>query len=153
MTEQRTLFDLTQDGLVLGEKIQRIYPQFAVSGFVADVRTEMEGQTIYNVTNAIGRVLRQHLPQDYTDALAILMDFVEMETPPEPTRNPTAEVETSLRPIAHFVSRYGLADFDASLDAFRELARHRCTRGGKIREFIINEPQQEKNAKKRHIPT
>ena len=78
----------------------------------------MEGQTIYNVTKAIGRVLRQHLPQNYSDALAILMEFAEIEAPPEPTRHPIPEVETSLRPIAHFVSLYGLADFDASLDAF-----------------------------------
>ena len=139
MREQRTLFDLTQDGLVIGEKIQRIYPEFDVSGFVSDVRTEMEGQTIYNVTNAIGRVLRQHLPQDYSDALAILMDFVENAAPSEPTRNPTPEVETSLRPVSHFISLYGLADFDASLDAFCRLAEHRCTRGGDIRAFIIKD--------------
>ena len=139
MREQRTLFDLTQDGLVIGEKIQRIYSEFDVSAFVADVRTEMEGQTIYNVTNAIGRVLHQYLPQDYSDALAILMDFVEIEAPPEPARHPTAETETSLRPIAHFISLYGLADFDASLDAFCELSKHRCTRGGEIREFIIKD--------------
>lgn len=67
MRDQRTLFDLTQDGLVIGEKIQRIHPEFDVSAFVSDVRTEMEGQTIYNVTKAIGRVLRQHLPQNYSD--------------------------------------------------------------------------------------
>ena len=139
MREQRTLFDLTQDGLVIGEKIQRIYPEFDVSGFVSDVRTEIEGQTIYNVTNAIGRVLRQHLPQDYSDALAILMDYVEREAPAEPTRHPTAEVETSLRPISYFVSLYGLADFDASLDAFCMLAKYRCTRGGDIRGFIIKD--------------
>ena len=72
MRDQRTRFDLTQDGLVIGEKLQRIYPDFDVDAFVADVRTEMEGQTIYNVTKAIGRVLRQHLPQNYSDALAIL---------------------------------------------------------------------------------
>ncbi len=142
MRDQRTLFDLTQDGLIIGEKIQRIYPEFDVSAFVADVRTEMEGQTIYNVTNAIGRVLRQYLPQDYSDALAILMDFVEMEAPPEPARHPTAETETSLRPIAHFISLYGLADFDASLDAFCELSKHRCTRGGEIREFIIKDTER-----------
>ena len=139
MREQRTLFDLTQDGLVIGEKIQRIYPEFDVSAFVADVRTEMEGQTIYNVTYAIGRVLRQHLPEDYSDALAILMDFVAMEAPPAPTRNPTSEVETRLRPVSHFVSLYGLADFDASLEAFCKLAKHRCTRGGDIRAFIIKD--------------
>ena len=139
MRDQRTLFDLTQDGLVIGEKIQRIYPELDVPAFVADVRTEMEGQTIYNVTKAIGRVLRQHLPQDYADALAILMDFVEIETPPEPTLNPTPEVETRLRPISHFVSLYGLADFDASLDAFCILAKHRCARGREIREFIIKD--------------
>ena len=139
MREQRTLFDLTQDGQVIGKKIQRVYPEFDVSDFVSDVRTEMERQTIYNVTNAIGRVLRQHLPQDYADALAILMDFVVREAPSEPTRNPTAEVETSLRPISHFVSLYGLADFEASLDAFCRLAKHRCTRGGEIREFIIKD--------------
>ena len=139
MREQRTLFDLTQNGLVIGKKIQRIYPEFDVSGFVSDVRTEMEGQTIYNVTHAIGRILRQHLPEDYADALAILMDFVETEAPPEPTRNPTPEAETSLRPVSHFVSHYGLADFDASLDAFCKLAEHRCTRGGDIRAFIIKD--------------
>ena len=142
MREQRTLFDLTQDGLVIGKKIQRIYPEFDVSAFVSDVRTEMEGQTIYNVTNAIGRVLRQHLPANYSDALAILMAFAEIEAPPEPMRHPTPEVETSLRPIAHFVSLYGLADFDASLDAFYSLSKHRCTRGGEIRAFIIENPDR-----------
>lgn len=142
MREQRTLFDLTQDGLVISEKIQRIYPEFDVSAFVSDVRTDMVGQTIYNVTKAIGRVLRQHLPQDYSDALAILMNYVEMEAPPEPARHPTAETETSLRPIAHFISLYGLADFDASLDAFYELSKHRCTRGREIREFIIKDPNR-----------
>ena len=90
MREQRTLFDLTQDGWVIGKKIQRIYPEFDVSTFVSDVRTEMEGQTIYNVTKAIGRVLRQHLPQNYSDALAILMTYVEIEVPSKPndTRPP-----------------------------------------------------------------
>ena len=63
MREQRTLFDLTQDGLVIGKKIQRIYPEFDVSAFVSDVRTEMEGQTIYNVTKASGRFPTEFLPQ------------------------------------------------------------------------------------------
>ena len=33
MREQRTLFDLTQDGLVIGKKIQRIYPEVRCVGF------------------------------------------------------------------------------------------------------------------------
>lgn len=142
MREQRTLFDLTQDGRVIGQKLQRIYPEFDVPAFVADVRTEMEGQTIYNVTKAIGRALREHLPQDYSEALAILMDYAKSEAPAKPRRHPTAEVETSLRPISHFISLYGLADFDASLDAFETLAKHRCARGGEMREFIIKDPNQ-----------
>ena len=142
MRDQRTLFDLTQDGLVIGKKIQRIYPEFDVPAFVSDVQTEMEGQTIYNVTNAVGRVLRQHLPEDYSDALAILMAFVETEAPPAPMRHPTPEVETRLRPISHFVSLYGLEDFNASLDAFYELSKHRCTRGGDVRAFIIEDPNR-----------
>ena len=142
MRDQRTLFDLTQDGLVIGEKLRRIYPEFDVSGFVADVRAEMEGQTIYNVTNAIGRVLRDHLPEDYSEALAILMAYVDTEAPSGPRRHPTPEVETSLRPISHFVSLYGVADFEASLDAFEALSKHRCTRGGEIREFIIKDPNR-----------
>lgn len=142
MRDQRTLFDLTQDGLVIGEKIQHIYPEFDVSAFVSNVQTEMEGQTIYNVPKAIGRVLRQHLPENYSDALAILMAYVEIEAPPEPTQHPTTEVETLLRPIFHFISLYGLADFDASLDAFCELSKHRCTCGGEIHEFIIKDPNR-----------
>ena len=43
MRDQRILFDLTQDGVVIGKKIQRIYPEFDVSAFVSDVRAEMEG--------------------------------------------------------------------------------------------------------------
>ena len=142
MRDQRTLFDLTQDGLIIGKKLQRIYPEFDVSAFVSDVRTEMEGQTLHNVTKAIGRVLRQYLPENYSDALAILMAFAEIKAPPEPTRHPTAEVETRLRPISHFISLYGLANFDASLDAFYELSKHRCTRGGEIRAFIIEDPNR-----------
>ena len=46
--------------------------EFDVDAFVADVRTEMEEQTLYNVTTTIGKVLRHHLPQDYSEALAIL---------------------------------------------------------------------------------
>ena len=142
MRDQRTLFDLTQNGLVIGKKLRHVYPEFDVSDFVADVRAEMEGQTIYNVTNAIGRVLRDHLPEDYTEALAILMDYVDMVAPSEPRRHPTPEVETSLRPISHFVSLYGLADFEASLDAFGVLSKHRWTRGGEIRKFIIKDPNR-----------
>ena len=76
---QRTLFDLTQDGLVIGRKLERIYPDFDTHTFVKDVRTEMEGQTIYNVKKAVGRVLRHHLPENYSDALAILMTYVDDE--------------------------------------------------------------------------
>ena len=34
MREQRTLFDLTQDGLVIGQKLQRVYPEFNAPAFV-----------------------------------------------------------------------------------------------------------------------
>ena len=140
--EQRTLFDLTQDGLVIGRKLERIYPDFDTRAFVKDVRTEMEGQTIYNVTQAAGRVLRHHLPDNYSDALAILMKHVDAEIPAEPTSSPSEELQTSLRPVSHFVSLYGLADVDASMDAFCTLSKYRCTRGGEMREFLINQPDR-----------
>lgn len=139
---RQTLFDLTQDGLVIGEKIHQIYPEFDVFTFVMDVRKEMEGQTIYNVTKAIGRLLRHHLPQNYSEALTILMDYVNIEAPSKQALHPSAETETSLRPISHFISLYGLADFDVSLDAFCEIAKYRCTRSGEIREFVIKDPNR-----------
>lgn len=137
--EQKTLFDLTQDGTAIGDKIHQIYPDFDVNSFVSDVRKEMLGQTIYNVTKVIGRVLRHHLPTNYSDALAILMEYVKAEALPLPSPHPSTEVETSLRPISHFISLYGLDDFDTSLDAFRILSKYRCTRGGQIREYIIKD--------------
>ncbi|MDE0299159.1 MAG: hypothetical protein OXN17_11035 [Candidatus Poribacteria bacterium] len=139
---QRTLFDLTQDGLIVGRKLERIFPDFDTHTFVKDVRTEMEGQTIYNVTKAIGLAFRCHLPEDYSDALAILMEFADGEVSAKPGPSPSEELQTSLRPISHFVSLYGLADFDASMDAFCKLAKYRCTRGGEIREFLINHPER-----------
>ena len=140
--KQRTLFDLTQDGLVIGRKLERIYPAFDTDTFIKDIRTEMEGQTIYNVTKAIGCVLRYHLPENYSEALAILMQYADGEIPAEPSPSPSEELQTSLRPISHFVSLYGLADFDASMNAFCKLAIYRCTRGGEMREFLINHPER-----------
>ncbi len=142
MRDQRTFFDLTQDGLVLGQKMQRVYPRFELSAFVSAVRTEMVGQTLHNVTTAIGSVLRDYLPPEYADALAIIRTYVTREAPREPMANPTLAVETSLRPIAHFLRLYGVADIAASLDVFGELARHRCTRGSDIRACLIADAEQ-----------
>lgn len=139
---QKTLFDLTQDGLVIGNKLKPLHPEFDVSAFVSDVRKEMQNQTIYNVTNAIGKVLRHHLPQNYQDALSILMEYVKKETTKTPSKNTTPELELSLRPISHFLSLYGLEDITTSLNAFGELSKYRCTRGGQIREFIIQHPDE-----------
>lgn len=139
---QKTLFDLTQDGLVIGNKLKPLYPDLNISAFVSDVRKEMQNQTIYNVTNTIGKVLRHHLPQNYSEALSILMEYVKIESPSTPSKNPSPEVELSLRPISHFLSLYGLEDFKASLHAFGELSKFRCTRGGQIREFIIKHPDE-----------
>ncbi len=66
---QRTLFDLTQDGLVIGRKLERIYPGFDTYTFVKDVRTELQGHTIYYAAKAIGRVLLHHLPENNVSAL------------------------------------------------------------------------------------
>lgn len=38
---QPTLFELTQDGLVIDQKLQRVYPEFDTSAFVVDVRTPL----------------------------------------------------------------------------------------------------------------
>ena len=139
---QKTLFDLTQDGLVIGNKLKPLYPDFDVSAFVSDVREEMQNQTIYNVTNAIGKVLRHHLPQNYHEALSILIEYVKIESSTTSSKNTSTEVELSLRPISHFLSLYGLEDITASLNAFGELSKYRCTRGGQIREFIIQHPEE-----------
>lgn len=138
---QKTLFELTQDGLVIGNKLKPLYPDFDVSAFVSDVRKEMQNQTIYNITNAIGKVLRHHLPQYYPAALSILMEYIKIESPSTPSKNPTPDVELSLRPISHFLSLYGLEDIKASLGAFGQLSKYLCTNGGQIREFIIQHPE------------
>ena len=70
------------------------------------------------------------------------MKYVDGEIAAEPNPSSSEALQTSLRPISHFVSFYGLADFDASMDAFRELARYRCARGGEMREFLINQPDR-----------
>ena len=98
MREQRTLFDLTQDGWVSGKKIRRIYPKFDVSTFVSDGDG---GVDPLQRDEAIGRVLRQHLPQNYSDALAILMTYVGIEAPSKPTRHPTAEVDFQQNSCRH----------------------------------------------------
>ena len=41
MVAQRTLFNLTQDGLVVGKKLQRIYPEFDVSASESRLKQQL----------------------------------------------------------------------------------------------------------------
>ncbi|MBI1925383.1 ankyrin repeat domain-containing protein [Candidatus Poribacteria bacterium] len=124
-----------------GEKIQEVYPSFQTDAFVAGVRARMKNPPFHRISEfreaeVMGAELREHLPPDYSEALEILMTYLD--------RDRTSEKDAGLNwgAISHFVGRYGLEHFDESMQAFYKLAKRNCVIRWSVREFVRRYPER-----------
>ncbi|WP_246340468.1 DNA alkylation repair protein [Streptomyces lunaelactis] len=117
---------------LIGGHIQGVYPQFDVDGYAAEVEEHIPGKELKDRVLVLAGGLRSRLPENYVDAVGILVSILGDEL---------AEGEgmfnTSwyLMPVARFVEEYGLDDPEVSLDALVEITR-RHTAEYAIRPFI-----------------
>ena len=124
--------------LLLAEKISSVYKKFDAKGFVLSVKKEVEGKTYTQRVEAIADILKEYLPENYTDALAILMQIL----------GPENQEETGmftnfywLMPVGKFIEKYGLNNFSESIHAIEEVTK-RNTGEYAIRPFIRKYPQK-----------
>ncbi|WP_419393919.1 DNA alkylation repair protein [Cytobacillus praedii] len=119
--------------LHLADLIQPQYPHFTRESFVDSVSIEVENKELKARVEVIANILKQHLPTDYEEALAILLKILG---PENKTEEGMFTKGYFLMPVACFVEKYGMDHFDLSLNAMYEITK-RHTAEYAIRPYLI----------------
>ncbi|MCU0660323.1 MAG: DNA alkylation repair protein [Candidatus Pacebacteria bacterium] len=105
---------------LLAEKITPIYKKFDAKGFVGATKKAVIGKTYTQRIEIIACLLKEYLPEKYTQALAILMQILGPENKEE------TGMFTNfywLMPVGKFVEKYGLDNFAESIKAIEEITK------------------------------
>ncbi len=124
--------------VLLAEKIQEIHPAFDTSAFVQDIDTELSDLELKDRVECIADRLREELPEDYQQALEILLQILGPEN-----ENETGMFTEGywLMLVAKFVEKYGLGHYDQSMAAIKEITK-RHTGEYSIRPYIREYPEK-----------
>ncbi|OZU87017.1 hypothetical protein CIL03_18940 [Virgibacillus indicus] len=119
--------------LRLADLTQSQYPSFAKKSFVDSVALEVENKELKARVEVISDKLKEHLPADYEESIAILLKILG---PENKTEEGMFTKGYFLMPVACFVEKYGLDHFDLSLKAIYEITK-RHTSEYAIRPYLI----------------
>ncbi|MFF2526923.1 DNA alkylation repair protein [Streptomyces liangshanensis] len=117
---------------LLGGKIRAVHPAFDVDGYAAEVERLIPGKELKDRVLVLTEGLRSRLPEDYAEAVGILVSILEDELA---EGEGMFNVSWFLMPVARFVEEYGLDHPEVSLDALVEITK-RHTAEYAIRPFI-----------------
>lgn len=122
----------------LGASIQAVYPVFDVAQYAEQVAAVVDDLELKARVYEMTRLLREQLPNDYENAVDILVQSLGEE-------HTEAEGMFTdgwyLMPIAHFVEVYGTDHFEASMTALNQITR-RHTGEFAIRPLIAKYPDK-----------
>lgn len=106
--------------VLLSEKIINIYPGFNQNQFVLTVDQNVQGLELKDRVEVIADQLEAHLTDSYPRNINILMQILGPENSDE-----TGMFSNYywIMPIAQYVEKYGLNDFEVSIDAIREITK------------------------------
>ena len=107
----------------MAKDIKTVYPAFKDKEFVRAVVSEFPQLELMQRIAHISAMLRQYLPQDYLEALKVLM--VSLPAPCDPTKFDDDFGEFIYAPYGHFVSEYGCEKkyLKESLAAIKEITQ------------------------------
>ena len=92
----------------LAKAVASVHPQFQPDRFVKDVTHNIEDLALNQRMRKTSSILRQHLPENYSQAIGILKEVV-----------PQLRTGYTTLVFPDFVSQYGLPYFQESLDALK----------------------------------
>ena len=117
---------------LLSDKIKPVYSKFDSKSFIKSVSKEVKDLELKDRVEVITDNLRSHLPKNYKSAVNILLKILGPEN-----KNETGMFKEYywLMPVAYFIEKYGLEDFDTSINAISEITK-RNTGEYAIRPFI-----------------
>ncbi|MFI5621589.1 DNA alkylation repair protein [Streptomyces sp. NPDC051567] len=117
---------------LIGEKILAVYPDFDIDGYAEEVEQRIPGKELKDRVLVLAEGLRSRLPEDYTEAVGILVAILGDELA---EGEGMFNLSWFLMPVARFVEEYGLDHPEVSLDALVEITK-RHTAEYAIRPFI-----------------
>lgn len=124
----------------LAADIERVEPSFPTRAFVRRAASGLDDLELLDRGKQIARALADHLPEDYSEAVNVLLRSLGPE-------HATDElVGVGMAPFYYlphtiFVAERGLEHFDVSLSAQYELTK-RFSAEGSIRAFIGKDPER-----------
>lgn len=123
----------------LAAMVAAVWPAFDSKAFLADAIDGFDILELMDRGRHVADALRRHLPDDYPEALAILMRSIG----PRPGRSDGDGGMSTFFYLPHvlFVARHGLDRFDESMQAQYELTK-RFTAEFSIRPFIDRYPDR-----------
>ncbi|SHN05172.1 DNA alkylation repair protein [Gracilibacillus kekensis] len=112
--------------------------QFDATTFIYKVEQEVEGKKLKARVEVIADQLAIHLPYAYLSAVTILINTLGEENPTEQGMFTNGY---HLMPVAKFVEKYGLEDFDLSMQALYEITK-RHTSEYAIRPYLQSDMEK-----------
>jgi 3-methyladenine DNA glycosylase AlkC len=122
----------------LATRIQTLYPDFAKEKFVTAIDENLHALELKPRFALIADNLYKYLPDDYAQAVQILVDILDSD---EHDFEHIEDVGFVLLSIPTFVEKYGVDHFDASMDAMYIITRYTSCEFA-IRPFIMRYPSK-----------
>jgi 3-methyladenine DNA glycosylase AlkC len=139
-TENTLIRELINQSAVLhlAEKIKGVYPPFEKEQFVAQIMATLPSMSIGDRSKLIKENLRQFLPNDFSDAVQILVNAL-----PSSLGTEASEVSGGfiIWPLTMYVSDYGQSHFDLSMQALYEMTKRFTSEFG-IRALLDKYPEE-----------
>ena len=140
MTKQTQFRDVFNPALVnkLAGNITHVWDSFERDAFLEAILPQLESLSFGDRNSLIADSLHKHLPDDFQRAAQTLVNALG----PEPASDSLSGFSGFIvMPQCLFISRYGLDDFDTSINALYEMTK-RFTAEGDIRPFIEKYPEE-----------
>lgn len=123
---------------LLADKVYKIYPKFQKQEFIATVDKKTTDLELKGRVEVIADTLHELLPRNYKEAVNIMTSIL----------GPSNQNETGMfsegywiMPIAFFIEKYGIDDFETSTDAIYQITQ-RNTGEYAVRPFLVKYPKK-----------
>lgn len=125
----------------LASEIKAVYPEFTANVFVRSVLKDFPEQELMERLRGIRDNLREFLPKNYNQALAIILEALPEEL--DETKSDNDFGDFIYAPYPYFVATYGCTKthINISLSALRELTK-RFSAEGALRDFLNAFPKE-----------
>ena len=121
----------------IADMVRAVHRDFPLDAFMQDVLTGYEALELMPRGRQVARCLRQHLPADFEQALAILLASLDQ---PHGRAKGQALASFLFMPHTQFVADYGLDHFEAAMHA-QHLLTQRFTAEFSLRPFLEHHPE------------